>query len=127
MLYSVPEMKSIDCVPHVEEYRAWRAALDRINPQAFQHIHDELDGRFSQKEVDTSSWIPGSDWTDTVWEPIYHACGDDPVSAGLFFGLLVWQVVIDRREDCWSFGRYEKAGIPIRGMTYFRIDCPGNQ
>jgi hypothetical protein len=42
--------------------------------------------------------------------------------SALFFGLLVWQVVMDR--DCWSFGRYEKEGIPIRGMTYFRIDCP---
>jgi hypothetical protein len=26
------------------------------------------------------------------------------------------------RPDDWSFGRYEKDGIPIRGMTYFRIN-----
>jgi hypothetical protein len=73
--------------------------------------------------VDTSSWIPGADWTGTVFQPIYEACGEDENAAALFFGLLVWQVVMDR-EDCWSFGRYEKEGIPIRGMTYFRIDCP---
>ncbi len=123
MLYTVPDMKRIEGVPHGAEYRAWRAALDRIDSRAYHRIHAELDSRFDEREVDTSSWIPGSDWTGTVWEPIYHACGEDPVGAGLFFGLLVWQVVMDR-EDCWSFGRYEKEGIPIRGMTYFRIDCP---
>ena len=123
MLYSVPDVRRIDHVPHAEEYRAWRTALDRIDPQAYQRIHIELDCRFDENEVDTSSWIPGSDWAGTVWEPIYHACGQDTVSAGLFFGLLVWQVALDR-ADYWSFGRYEKGGVPIRGMTYFRIDCP---
>jgi hypothetical protein len=37
-----------------------------------------------------------------------------------FFGILLWQVIMDRPE-AWSFGRYEKDGIPIEGMTYFRL------
>lgn len=122
-MYSVPDAKRIGHVPHAEEYHAWRAAPDRVDPQAYGRIHAELDRRFDENEVDTSSWIPGSDWAGTVWEPIYHSCGQNPVSAGLFVGLLAWQVVLDR-EDCWSFGRYERGGVPIRGMTYFRIDCP---
>jgi len=124
MLYSVPDLKKITHVPHEFEYDQWRQHLDRVDSSAYQRICHELDSRFDDREVDTSSWIPGSDWTGTPFEPIYHACGQNQEAAGLFFGLLVWQVVMDRNQDCWSFGRYEKDGIPIRGMTYFRIDCP---
>ncbi len=123
MLYSVPDLRRTDHVPHSGDYRHWRQALDRIDPRAYQRMHEELDRRFDGREVDTSSWIPGSDWTETVFQPIHHSCGEDETAAALFFGLLVWQVVMDR-EDCWSFGRYEKEGVPIKGMTYFRIDCP---
>ena len=123
MLYSVPDLKRIDEVPHRADYNRWRAELDRIDPGAFLIIHRELDLRFQNREVDTSSWIPGADWRNTSFQPIYEACQQDPNSAALFFGLIVWQVVMDR-DDCWSFGRYEKGGVPIRGMTYFRIDCP---
>lgn len=122
MLYGVPEMKKIEDVPHQEKYDQWRAQLDHNNPGAFQSIHAELDSRFDNREVDTSSWIPGADWSDTPFHPIFVACGDEE-DAGKFFGLIVWQVVMDR-EDCWSFGRYEKDGVPVRGMTYFRVDCP---
>jgi len=124
LLYTVPNITRIDQVPHPVEYHHWRHALDQVDPDAYRRIHDDLNERFDGREVDTSSWIPGSDWTGTAFQPIYQACGLNDESAALFFGLLVWQVVMDRREDCWSFGRYEKDGIPIRGMTYFRIDCP---
>ena len=123
MLYSVPDMKQIDHVPHPVEYRQWCEALDRVDTLAYRRICDELNTRFNGREVDTSSWIPGADWTGTVFQPIYDACRWNEVAAAQFFGLLVWQVVIGR-DDCWSFGRYEKEGIPIRGMTYFRVDCP---
>jgi len=123
MLYSVPDLKKIDHVPHAGDYRRWRQLLDSTDPDAYERIHADLNARFGTREVDTSSWIPGSDWTGSVFEPIYRACQGDENIAGLFFGLLVWQVVMDR-GDCWFFGRYEKEGVPIRGMTYFRIDCP---
>jgi hypothetical protein len=128
MLYSVPDMKEINQVPHQQDYSRWRSALDRANALAFQEIHTELDSRFDTREVDTSSWIPGANWENTLFQPIYIACGGDDNEnahdeAAKFFGLIVWKVVMDR-DDCWSFGRYEKDGFPIRGMTYFRIDCP---
>lgn len=126
MLYSVPDLTAITEVPHLSAYQRWREQLDRIDPDAFRRIHEWLDSRFDEHEVDTSSWIPGADWRGTVFQPIYDTCGEDPDAAALFFGLLVWQAVMDR-EDCWSFGRYEKEGIPIRGMTYFRIDPPGQR
>ena len=72
-------------------------------------------------EIHTSSWMPGSDWTGTVWELIYtNACQYDTGAAGLFFGLFVWEAFMDH-PDAWSFGRYEKDGTLIQGMTYFRI------
>ena len=123
MLYSIPDMKRIDHVPHASDYQRWLAALDAVDADAYQSICRDLNARFDEREVDTSSWIPGSDWSNTPFQPIYRACEEDETAAGLFFGLLVWKVVMDR-DDCWSFGRYEKDGVPIRGMTYFRIDCP---
>lgn len=123
MLYSVPDMKRINEMPHLVRYRTWCQKLDQVDSRADQRIHDELDERFDRREVDTSIWIPSSDWTDTPYQDLYEACGRDPEATDLFFGLLVWQVVMDR-ADSWSFGRYEKNGIPIRGMTYFRIDLP---
>ena len=30
MLYSIPELKCLSIVPHIQEYRAWRASHDRI-------------------------------------------------------------------------------------------------
>ena len=67
----------------------------------------------------------GQDWTGTVWEPIYtDACRSDEVAAGLCFGLFVWEAFMDH-PAAWSFGRYEKDGIPIQGMTYFRIHLNG--
>jgi hypothetical protein len=123
MLYSLPDRRRMDHVPHPADFRRWCEALDRVDLQAYRAIRDELDRRFAGREVDTSSWIPGSDGSDTVFEPIFPAGGQDETAAAQFFGLLVWQVVMDR-EDCWSFGRYEKDGVPIKGLTYFRIDCP---
>lgn len=77
-MYSVPDMTKIDHVPHSAEYQRWRAELDRVDPGAYDRIHDSLDSRFDEREVDTSSWIPGADWTGTPFEPIYYACGEDP-------------------------------------------------
>jgi hypothetical protein len=123
MLYSVEKMKKETRVPYNDVYSIKRRALDAVDPEAYDRIHAELTSRFTDRQIDTSSWIPGKDWTGTVYDPIYWACGYDDTSAALFFGQLVWQVVMDM-PDCWAHGKYELDGIPIRGTTYFRIDCP---
>jgi hypothetical protein len=48
------------------------------------------------------------------------ACGMSFEASAKFFGILLWQVIIGRPE-AWGFGRYEKDGVPIEGMTYFRL------
>jgi len=74
--------------------------------------------------VQTSSWIHGADCNGTVFNPIYtRACNGDERAAAKGFGLIVWDTFL-RRDDGWAFGRYEKDGAPIEGLTYFKIDPP---
>jgi len=114
MLFDVPSMKKLTHVPYGETYLPLRRALDRIDPQAFTKIHEELTARFGEREIDTAGWIPGTNWKDTVWWPIYLAAGEDQELSGKFFG----------HPECWGSGKYELDGIPIRSRTYFRIECP---
>lgn len=118
MLISIESSKPITRIPHAKEYRAWMARLSAAERDA---IFAELESRVSGGEVHTSSWIPGNDWQGTVFQPIYEkACNHNVEASGLCFGLMVWEMFM-RHEANWSFGRYEKHGLPIKGLTYFRI------
>lgn len=93
-----------------------------LSEDEYQAMVDELN-RIVQEKVDTqsdivvSSFIPGSDWSGTVWEPIYtNACKEEYDHAAQFFGLLVCQVLIAREED-WRFIKQESHA---KGMIYFR-------
>ncbi len=93
-----------------------------LSDNEYQAMIDELN-RIVQNSIDdnsdivVSSFIPGSDWSGTVWDPIYtKACASDFDHAAQFFGLLVCQVLIDREEE-WYFIKQETAA---RGMIYFR-------
>ena len=93
-----------------------------LSDNEYQAMIDELNrviqGKLDNKEqVVVPSFIPGSDWSDTVWDPIYtKACGFDFDYSAQFFGLLVCQVLIDR-EETWYFIKQE---VAARGMIYFR-------
>lgn len=112
------ELNEINYIPHLAEYNLWRS---RLSDDEYNAIIEKLNNLITGTEVKTAGWIPGNDWSDTVYEPIYtKACNYDETQSGLCFGLFVW-VVFLRREDAWSFGRYEINNIPIRSLTYFRI------
>jgi hypothetical protein len=66
-----------------------------------------------------SSLIPGNNWAGTAYEPLYIACGQSKEKSGWFFGLIVWQVMINRPED-WMFKIADKEGDEILGTTYWR-------
>ena len=122
MLFAITSIgrRQIEEIPHREDFELWTR---RLSNEQLQAIRDDLNRRVGGGEVHTSSWIPGSDWTDTVFQPIYEiASGYDPIAAARCFGLILWHVMMIRPEN-WSFGRYEKDGVPIEGLTYFRIDC----
>jgi hypothetical protein len=120
MLYDVKSGKEITKLPYRVNYEKWRK---NMNDEDFQKIFDELNVRVDQNEIHTSSWIPGSDWTNTVFQPIYEACSRNVDDAAKFFGLILWEVMMERPEF-WAFGRYQKDGMKIEGLTYFKVEPP---
>lgn len=121
MLYSIESGSYIETIPHRKDYDKWRRGLSDAEYDA---IYNELSSRISGSEIETSSWIPGSNWSGTVYQPIYEkACGYDENASAKFFGLILWQVVMEH-DDTWSFGRYKLGNVPIEGLTYFRIEPP---
>ena len=121
MIYSIDTKSEVTDIPHRTEYDIWRK---RITDQEYNAIMAALNEKIQGDDIVTSSWIPGSDWTNTVYEPIYFkACRMNEDQAAMFFGLLLWEAVLNR-PDYWSFGRYEKDGNPIEGMTYFKLTTP---
>ena len=121
MLYSIDSGKYIDKLPHKKEFVSW---MKNLSADSYQKIIEALNDKIDENDINTSSWIPGNDWTGTVYEPIYHACGDNKEASGLFFGLILFKLLMERQDAVWGFGRYEKNGVPIRGTTYFILNNP---
>ncbi len=118
MLYSVDSQSYVSAIPHRSDFDIWRS---RLSDQEYEAIVNELRSKIECDEIHTSSWIPGAIWTDTVFQPIYEkACRYDPEAAAKCFGLILWAVLLED-DDVWGFGRYEKDGVPIEGMTYFKL------
>lgn len=118
MLWSIEDNEEIKGIPHKSDYDRWRSKLSNSE---HHEILNELSSLISGSEIQTSSWIPGDDWSGTVYEPIYSkACNYDPIAAAKFFGLLVWESML-KDDSYWAFGRYENNGIPIEGLTYFKV------
>jgi hypothetical protein len=121
VLFSIDQNQYVDEIPYEKDHRRWRAAL---TDGEYDSIIAELKSRISGGEIHTSIWIPGADWAGTVYDPIYRkACNYDSNAAALCFGLFLW-VVLMEHHDTWGFGRYAKDGVPIRGLTYFKIANP---
>lgn len=118
MLYLLDTNSFVDEIPHRPEFDLWRSRLSR---EQYAAICQELNRQIDNGEIHTSSWMPGPDWRDTPFQPIYDvACEGNEEHSAKFFGLILWAVMMERPET-WGFGRYEKDGIPIRGLTYFRL------
>ncbi len=118
MIYSIHNNCVIHDIPYRKDYDRWRP---RLSDKEHQDIIAELTKKIGDTQIQTSSWMPGKDWTDTVFDPIYSkACRNDYAQAAQFFGLLVWEAFL-LHSDHWAFGHYELDGIPIQGLTYFKV------
>ena len=82
-------------------------------------IEDALNAKIDGTRIQTAGWMPGSDWTNTPFDPIYQVCGQDIEEAGRCFGLLVWKV-FEKRPETWASAHGLKDGKEIRSRTYFR-------
>lgn len=119
MLVSIDEPnKPISRIPHEREFKVWTGRLTR---KEYDAILEELNSKIDGGEVHTSSWMPGGNWGATPFQSIYEtACMENPAAAGECFGIFVW-ITMMKRPEKWSFGRYEKDGMPIKGITYFKL------
>lgn len=121
-LYAVDSDRPIDYLPHKQEFDICRT---RLADAAYHAVENELNRRIdavaeNPQPVLTSSWLPGPDWTGTVYEPLYHAASNDQSRSGMFFGQILWQVMRERRED-WAFLKADPFDLGIQGTHYFRI------
>ncbi len=93
---------------------------DRIPQEKLDNIYNILNEMIEGTKIQTSSWMPGSDWTDTPFEPIYSlaAMKNEDLAAKLF-GLIVWDV-FSKHENKWYSGHFELGDKTISGRTYFR-------
>ena len=120
MLYSIDTGKYVERLPHKKEFDAWMKKLPQVD---YEKIVDALNAKIDIKDINTSSWMPGDDW-DSVYKPIAVACGNNKEASGLFFGLILFDLLMRREDAVWGFGRYEKNGVPIKGTTYFILHNP---
>ena len=121
MIYSIDTQEYLEYIPHRKDYDLWRS---RITDKEYREMINELQNRICGKEIATSSWMPGSNWGNTPFQPIWEkACLKDYETSAKFFGLLVWEVFLFH-DEVWSFGRYNKGEIPIKGLTYFKLGNP---
>ncbi len=118
MLWDVYKNKEINNIPHKREYDVW---ISRLTQVEIQDIKAEILRRIEGDEIATAGWIPGSNWSGTPFHSIYEkACRFDEEASAKCFGLIVWETMMEH-EDYWGFGRYELNNLPIRSMTYFKV------
>lgn len=123
MLIDIESGRTIEHVPFHRDFDALRRRLASADFDAMVTRINELIDE-AGAEIATAGWLPGSDWTGTPFEPIYTiAARQDYQRSALFFGQLVWYVVMTRSEP-WGSGRYQVDGRDIGSRTYFRLSKP---
>lgn len=105
--------KELTKIPHTNNYKLIR---ERLSEKEYNDIVEALENRIDsdKNEVITSSWIPGKNWEDTVFWPIYEKAANQNVElAGLFFGLIVWVVFMEHPKK-WTFVKHAEDESMIR-------------
>lgn len=116
MLYNLDDVE-ITKLPHKRQFALHRSHIgDAEYEAAVCAINDYVS---NVQDVFISSHIPGNDWTDTPYQPLYLACNHSYDQSAMFFGLIVWKVMMERQDD-WYFKPAAKDEEDVIGMTYFR-------
>ena len=118
MLVDMMSGAAITRIPYEQEYRNFMSQMTAGEITAAKARLDEM---IEGTEIQTAGWMPGKDWTDTPFQPIYEkAARHSEEAAARCFGLMVWEVFMERPEK-WTSGRFEKDGEPIGSRTYFQV------
>ena len=107
MLVDLMTGKPITTIPYAQEFRTF---MSRMTANEIQGIKDALNEMIDGDRIHTAGWMPGSDWADTPFQPIYEKAARHSFDAAArCFGLMVWEVFMERPEK-WTSGRFEKDG-----------------
>lgn len=118
MLVDMMSGKPVRKMPFAAEYRRYMAGM---SPDEISRIKAALNEMIEGTEIQTAGWMPGRDWTGTVFEPIYFKAANQSYAASAkCFGLMAWEVFMERPER-WTSGRFEKDGESIGSRTYFQL------
>lgn len=140
MLRDIDEAGRIRNVPSLEHEREFLRTWDLISPIEQAAIEDEINRRLDTLiSSPNPNWgsimntsIEGGrpnpdtgikgDWSGTVFDAIYQACGQSEQQAGMFYGN-VWKKMIIERPEPWvgirSDPTFPQRGITLQGKTYF--------
>ena len=106
-------------VPFQSDFNLWKR---RMTTTAIAAIKADIHSVLSSGEIHTTSWMPGDNWLGTPNDAIWrYGTKQDPVAAAKCYGLFVMECVLERENEDWGSGHYEKDGYPIKGRTYFRL------
>lgn len=118
MLVDMMSGALITRMPYAQEYRRF---MRRMTKAEIALVKATLHQKINGTEIKTAGWMPGKVWTGTPFEPIYEkAARQSWTAAARCFGLMVWEVFMERPEK-WTSGRFEKDGVPIGSRTYFQV------
>lgn len=116
MLFDTFTNKEYSKIPYPETF----ILLDRLSEEELAAAKNELRFKIEGDEIHTAGWMPGNDWRNTPFQPIYEkAALKNQDLAAKVFGLLVFNV-FQEHGDKWLTLRAEKDGEPIGSRTYFR-------
>lgn len=117
MLIDMMTGRPVTQMPYAAEYKRYISAM---TPEEVAAIKAHLNAMIDGTEIQTAGWMPGHDWTGTVFEPIYFkAAKQSYEGSAKCFGLMVWEVFMERSEK-WTSGQFEKDGEAIGSRTYFQ-------
>ncbi|BCG76989.1 hypothetical protein [Mesorhizobium sp. 113-3-3] len=103
-----------------ERGRRYQAILNGLTPLELQNVRAALDAKISRDDIHTAGWMPGNDWNNTPFQPIFDGPAQHDFSwSGLMFGLMVLEA-FERHPDDWLTGKFEVNGVDIGSRTYWR-------
>ena len=83
----------------------FQRAIARMSIQEYERIRAELRSKLALVEpgkATAASWIPGHDWTGTVYEPIYtKACQRNYDASAMLFGQ-IFKLEVIHHGALWS-------------------------
>jgi len=117
--------RRIDVLPFEGKFKHQRARLERDEDDAIvREIRSRLDAVPVGKAI-SASWVPGADWTNTVFAPIYSkVCGCDFDASALFLGSFFQALVIEH-SSLWRKVKQSTHGAEqdaAETTLYWRVD-----